>query len=100
MSGQFGSPVDDASLEEVFKALQEHGVTLGRDKCRFAVSEMEFMGLLLTRKGLQTPEKKLSAIQALKAPENKSEVRSFMGQFNTWRDSFRIWQIGQSRSSV
>lgn len=79
--GVYGDTIEghDASLEEVFKALQEHGVTLGRDKCRFAVSEMEFMGLLLTRKGLQTPEKKLSAIQALKAPENKSEVRSFMG---------------------
>ncbi len=57
----------------------QSGVTIGREKCKFAVPHIEFMGLLATRNGIQPPEDKIRAIQQIKLPTDKSEVRSFMG---------------------
>ena len=69
----------DERLDQLLTALEKGGVTAGRDKCRFAVAHIGFMGLLATRKGLQPPEDKVKAVQHISPPKDKSEVRSFMG---------------------
>ncbi|XP_069782085.1 UPF0462 protein C4orf33 homolog isoform X1 [Narcine bancroftii] len=72
----------DKRLRRVLSRLQEAGLTVNGNKCQFGVSEMDFMGHRLTREGLNPAEAKVKAIAEARAPQNATEVRSFLGLVN------------------
>ena len=80
----------DERLNEVMKKLQESGLTLDYDKCQIGVSSMEYLGNVLTDKGLQVSDDKVKAIVQAPRPKDQSELRSFLGlvqycaRFITW----------------
>ena len=69
----------DERLNQVMKKLEESGLTLNYDKCQIGVSSMEYLGNLLTDKGLQVSDDKAEAIAQAPRPKNQSELRSFLG---------------------
>ena len=69
----------DERLNQVMKKLEESGLTLNYDKCQIGVSSMEYLGNLLTDKGLQVSDEKIEAIAQAPRPKNQSELRSFLG---------------------
>ena len=65
-------------VENVVKRLAEHGLTLNFPKCEIGDS-MNFMGHVMTEKGLRVSEDKVAAIVKAPKPQNKAELRSFLG---------------------
>lgn len=72
----------DMRLRQVLQRLQDAGLTLNADKCRFRKTEIEFLGHRLTANGINPAERKVEAIKNAREPETVSEVRSFLGLVN------------------
>ena len=68
----------DKRLHNVFTVLQEKGLTLSY-KSKFNLLEVEFMGHILSRRGVGLSSDKVKAIQKVRRPETSSEIRSFLG---------------------
>lgn len=72
----------DKNLEEVLKRLQEKGLTVKFEKCKFAVSCVDFLGFKLDKSGLRVSESKTKAVREMKAPSDVKELQSFLGAIN------------------
>lgn len=72
----------DQRLRQVLQRLQEAGLTLNADKCRFRRTEIEFLGHKLTAGGIDPAKGKVDAVKNAREPETVSEVRSFLGLVN------------------
>ncbi|XP_014672251.1 PREDICTED: uncharacterized protein K02A2.6-like [Priapulus caudatus] len=72
----------DKCMLSVLKRLNERGLTLNKDKCKFNLTQIEFMGLLLSTRGVGPTEEKVRAIVDAREPETAAEVRSFLGLVN------------------
>ena len=72
----------DTRLQQVLERLKEKNLTLNAEKCKFHMTQMVFMGLVLTDKGIGPTEDKVQAIVDAREPQNASEVRSFLGLAN------------------
>ena len=72
----------DERLERVFQRSSEVGLTLNKKKCKFQISRLEFMGYLLTDKGVCPTEARVEAVLKTKEPTCVSEIRSFLGLVN------------------
>ncbi len=66
-------------LEKVLKRCKELNITLNKDKCRFRLSEVKYMGHILSADGLKPDPAKIEAINRMKAPSNKQELMQFLG---------------------
>ena len=62
--------------------MKEKNLMLNAEKCKFHMTQMVFMGLVLTDKGIGATEDKVQAIIDAREPQNASEVRSFLGLAN------------------
>lgn len=69
----------DECLRKVLETLRENNVTLNDKKCEFKVQEVDWLGHRLSNKGINADEKKVEAVRNFRAPENKEELRSFLG---------------------
>lgn len=61
----------------MFHKLIKAGLTLNREKCQFGMSHLEFMGHLLTDRGIGPTQARVEAVQNAREPTCVSEVRSF-----------------------
>ena len=77
----FGSTEEehDKCLSKVMSILNNNNVTLNKRKCLFKVKELKFLGHILSNKGINVDNSKVEAIQNFRAPNNKEELRSFLG---------------------
>ena len=80
----FGSTVEehDRRLDAVLQRLMQAGLTLNRDKCRFRLTELVFMGHHLSKNGVTATNEKVSAVLKAREPRSPAEVRSFLGLVN------------------
>jgi transposase InsO family protein len=72
----------DKRLVDVIETLGSRGLTLNADKCQFRLPKLEFLGHVLSDKGLSPAEAKVKAVKDARPPENATEVRSFLGLVN------------------
>lgn len=72
----------DERLKKVLHTLKERGFALNKKKCVFRMDEIEFMGHLLSEKGICPTESRVKALQEAREPKDNSEVRSFLGLVN------------------
>ena len=72
----------DKRLQRVLERLKEKNLTLNAEKCRFHMTQMVFMGLVLSDNGIGPTEDKVKAIVDAREPQSASEVRSFLGLAN------------------
>ncbi|GFU00692.1 retrovirus-related Pol polyprotein from transposon 297 [Trichonephila clavipes] len=66
-------------LREVFRLLQDAGITLNKDKCKFGCDELKYLGLIISKEGIKTDETKVRVIVEMKPPRNSKEVSKFLG---------------------
>lgn len=66
-------------LEEVLKRLRSYNMRINLEKCQFFANEIEYCGYLIDKSGIYKVKKKITAIQDMPRPENKDQVRSFVG---------------------
>ena len=64
-------------LEEVFKRIQEHGLTFKASKCFLCKLALNYSGHVISEKGIEPDPKKIEAIRGIEVPKDRTEVRSF-----------------------
>ena len=72
----------DDNLRKVLKRARECGLKLNKKKCRFHMTELPYIGHILTSEGVKPDPKKVCAIRNMEAPRNSEEVRHFLGHVN------------------
>ena len=66
-------------LRDVLDRCQESGFRLKPAKCQFRSTEVTFFGHVLTSTGLMPDEAKITAIAAMSRPQDREDLRRFMG---------------------
>ncbi|GFW76877.1 retrovirus-related Pol polyprotein from transposon 297 [Trichonephila clavipes] len=66
-------------LTQVFTLLRDAGLTLNKEKCHFARDKLKYLGLIISKEGIKTDNKKIRAITEMKPPKNNREVSKFLG---------------------
>ena len=69
----------DERLHQVMQRLHERHLTVNSKKCQFRISQLEFMGYVLSKNGIRTAQSKIKAMENTHWPTNATEVRSFLG---------------------
>ncbi|PKU75012.1 RNA-directed DNA polymerase [Dendrobium catenatum] len=72
-------------LNSILETLRHNQLLLNTDKCDFAVSNIHFLGFVLSAEGVHTAPQKIAAIQSWPTPTSLTEVRSFYGLANYYR---------------
>lgn len=69
----------DERLRQVLDKTREVNLKLNKDKCEFGVKTLTFVGDVLSEEGVKPDPRKTSAINNMERPNNKDEVRRFLG---------------------
>ena len=69
-------------MEAVLERLETEGLTLKRSKCTFMCKQVEYLGHVVSEKGVHTFPDKIRAIQEAPTPKNVRQLRSFLGLVN------------------
>src|SRR4051794_25451824 len=72
-------------LQQVFDILRREKLYCKMSKCEFLKSSVEYLGHVISDKGIQVDPKKIESIQSWPAPRNLHELRSFLGLTNYYR---------------
>jgi hypothetical protein len=89
--GVFSPTWDDHlySLDKILMLLQDNNFTVNPLKCEWGVQETDWLGYWLTPEGLKPWRKKIDPILAIQPPTTASELRSFIGSIQFYRDMYR-----------
>jgi Reverse transcriptase (RNA-dependent DNA polymerase) len=82
------SPTFEQHLKDlscVLKLLQEAGVSLKRAKCSFAALQAKYLGLKVSREGVEVDEEKIASVRHALPPTNKTGLRRFLGMTGFYR---------------
>ena len=71
-----------SSLDCLLKTLLKFGILLKPSKCALGLEELPFLGHLITTTGIRIQPEKITAIQNLRPPSDKDQLRSQLGMFN------------------
>ncbi|GFW99365.1 retrovirus-related Pol polyprotein from transposon 17.6 [Trichonephila clavipes] len=74
-------------LKQVFTLLRDAGLSLNKDKCHFARDKLKYLGLVISKEGIETDHSKVKAITEMKPPKNSKEVSKFLGMVG-WYQKF------------
>lgn len=74
-------------LEEVFKRLNNHGITINMEKCIFGTEELEFLGYNITPEGITPSADRIKAIEEYPLPKTIRDLKRFLGMINFYRTS-------------
>ena len=66
-------------LSMVLTVIENAGLKLKQNKCKFMVEEVEYLGILLGSDGIKTDPIKTRSVMDAKSPTNVKELRAFLG---------------------
>ena len=69
----------DARLRQVLDRCRERNLKLNRGKCHFRVSEVRYVGHVLSADGVKPDPQKVEAINGMSVPVNREELQRFLG---------------------
>ncbi|GFS56211.1 transposon Tf2-11 polyprotein [Trichonephila clavipes] len=72
-------------LKTIFQRLSSYGLKLNISKCVFGVTELIFLGHLITPDGIKPLPDKVQAVLDYKQPEIVGSLRKFLGLLNFYR---------------
>ena len=77
----YGASLDKTleNLELIFDRLRQANLKLKAKKCQLFATEVNYLGYVITSKGIKTDPKKIEAIKNWHPPVNVRTVRSFLG---------------------
>lgn len=73
------------NLRKVFNRLQEANLRLKPTKCHLARREVEYLGYIVSEKGIAADPRKVEAVQTFPVPNNLKGLRSFLGLASYYR---------------
>ncbi|CCO30457.1 Retrotransposable element Tf2 155 kDa protein type 1 [Rhizoctonia solani AG-1 IB] len=88
-------------VTEVLSHFQKHNLFCNPSKCVFIVTEVTYIGLVVTHEGISMEQEKVKAIQEWPEPKNVKQVQSFLGFANFYRcfkDQPWVWEAAQKEA--
>lgn len=73
------------SIRKIFNKLAQHNLKVQFDKCSFLKKETEFLGHVLTDKGLKPNPNKIKCIEEYSLPSTEKQLRGFLGVTGYYR---------------
>lgn len=72
----------NAQLTKVLQRIQEAGLTLHRNKCKFLKQTLQFFGYVISASGVTPDPEKVRDIKGAPTPTTVTEIISFLGMVN------------------
>ena len=72
----------DRCVRGLLQRASECGLKLNKAKCRFAMTELPYIGHLVTDKGVRPDPEKVKGIHQMQPPKDADETRVFLGHVN------------------
>ena len=72
-------------LREVLSRLEQHGIVLNGEKCVVGVPEVQFLGHVVSARGIIPLPEKVAAIRAFPWPGTVGQLMSYLGMVNFYR---------------
>ena len=76
-------------IDKVLKILYDFGMQVNPLKSFWAQSEVDYLGYIISRKGIKPQPKKVKAILEIQPPTTQRQLRRFIGMVNYYRDVWR-----------
>ena len=73
-------------LEQLFKRFRDKHIFLKAIKCKLGMSEVEYVGRTISKDGLRMSDKQIKGVNDFPKPVNNTQMRSFVGFINYFRD--------------
>jgi transposase InsO family protein len=73
-------------IAAVFDRLRGANLQVNVKKSSFFADELPYLGFILSAKGIRADPKKVAGIEQLAAPQNRKQLRSFLGMVNYIRE--------------
>ena len=67
------------NLSQVLTRLEQQGIRLKKEKCKFMAASVEYLGHKVDANGIHTSDHKVEAIQQAPIPKNTKQLKSFLG---------------------
>ena len=72
-------------LRKILQLLKDAGLTLNLRKCKFGLEQVEYVGFIVSKDGVQPGKQKVRALLEFPTPRNVHEVRRFHGMASFFR---------------
>lgn len=72
-------------LDETFGLLNSHNLRISLDKCKFMVTQVDFLGYSISKHGMKPTSRKVSEISQFPLPESSKALRRFLGMVGFYR---------------
>ena len=72
-------------MYKLFKLLSSHGISINRKKCRFGLSEVQYLGHTVTPDGIRPNVERTQVIQEFRPSRSKVGLQCFIGMLNYYR---------------
>ena len=69
-------------MHKVLAKIKESGLKLNQSKCLFGVSELTFLGHVMSAEGVKSDPKKIETITGMLVSTTKVELQRFLGMLN------------------
>lgn len=80
-------------LRQVFSAILKAKLTFKLSKCEFGRKSVKFLGFQLTADGIVPGRRKMTAVSEFPTPQNKHDVRRFLGLTGFFRRFIRDYAV-------
>jgi len=66
-------------VEEVFEIIRTKNLKLNRQKCTTKLTEIKYLGVIISAEGQKIDPERIASIQAIESPKSKEELQRFLG---------------------
>ena len=73
-------------IEEIFSIISDANLTINLRKCEFFKEKVEYLGFTIRHNSIQPSDEKVAAIRKLEFPENKKQLKHFLGLTSYYRN--------------
>ena len=77
----------DLKLEAIFKHLEDAGLSISLDKCKFLKKKIDYLRYEVSEAGIRPLSKKVEAIKKFPIPTKQKELLHYLGAINYFRAS-------------
>jgi RNase H-like domain found in reverse transcriptase/Integrase zinc binding domain len=72
-------------LRAIFRILEDNGLAINLDKCKFAILELDFLGHRLSAAGITPLQDSLQVMLDFPRPHTVKDLQRFIGMGNFYR---------------